>query len=159
MIAPDGSKFGPADINMLRQWVNEGRISPDTMLEEEMSRKRVPARMVAGLITGGAAEFGAPYQGSGRRPEFVGRKNDGDSDVLWSYIYSAMTLICCCFFCIPGFVYANRAISKGNPKGQGARVFAIIMMVLWIITTMITIPFLGHLKDILMKMVDQSGAQ
>ncbi|HVT10766.1 MAG TPA: hypothetical protein VHE55_00750 [Fimbriimonadaceae bacterium] len=156
VIAPDGSKFGPADIDMLRQWVKEGRISPDTMLEEEMSRKRVPARMVAGLMFGEPPGFSAA-SARAPRPEFTSRSTNGDSDVMWSYIYSAMTMICCCFFCVPGLVYANRAVAKGNPKGNGARIFAIIMIVLWIVSTMIMIPFLGKLTDMAKGYVNGMG--
>lgn len=115
--------------------------------------------MVAGLTFGEIPSFASAPQMGASRPEFGRKSNNGDSDVMWSYIYSALTLICCCFFNIPGFVYANRAIAKGNPKGKGARIFAILMLILWVITTIITIPFLGQLKDVVMKMVDQSGAQ
>ena len=162
VISPDGSKYGPADINMLRAWVVEGRITPDTILEEEQSHQRVAARLVAGLSFGGEAPSMIPPGGQQRgygRPEFSKKSDDGNSDVLWSYVCSAMTIICCCLFNIAGFVYANRAISKGNRRGHGARIFAVIMLVLWIITTIITIPFLNQLKDMVMKMVDQGGAQ
>ena len=156
VIAPDGSKFGPADIATLRAWATQGRIAPDTVLEEEASRQRVPARMVAGItfpeIPAGMAP--APYV---RQPktEYTKGFDDGSHDVWWSYICSLMTMICCCVFCIGGFVYANRAIAKGNPRGRGARLFAFIMCAVWIVTTLITIPFLGQLYRLVMNFVNQ----
>lgn len=150
VIAPDGSKFGPADLNTLKTWAAQGRIAPNTILEEEQSRQRVEARLVAGLFGAEVPSFTQASAGrGGGRPEFGRRGDDGSSDILISYICSAMTLICCCVFNIGGWVYANRALAKGNPKGNGARVFAIIMLVLWIITTIITIPFMGQLYKML----------
>jgi hypothetical protein len=58
VIGRDGQKYGPADLATLQKWVNENRISPDMMLEEEATGRRVRADMLPGLQfggTGGAA--------------------------------------------------------------------------------------------------------
>ncbi len=47
--APDGKRYGPADLTTLQQWVGEGRILPQTMLEDEASGQRVAASAVPGL--------------------------------------------------------------------------------------------------------------
>lgn len=49
VIASDGQKYGPADINTLNQWIREGRLFPGTMLEPEAGGPAVPASSVAGL--------------------------------------------------------------------------------------------------------------
>jgi hypothetical protein len=151
VIAPDGSKFGPADIPTLREWVAQGRIAPDTMLEEEASRQRVAARFVAGL--GFGAEMPGYIQPAGRRGRREGRPPDtGNWDLMWSYICSALSIICCGLFIIGGFVYANRAKAKGNPGATAAFIFAVFFLILWIVSTFIEIYFF---KD-LMKMVGRA---
>lgn len=158
VIAPDGSKYGPADLPTLRAWVAEGRIVADTMLEEEKSRQRVAARMVAGLFSTESMSGLPPVGAHVPRAERSKPGDNGNSDLLWSYVCSAMTIVCCCFFNIGGWVYANKAIAKGNPGGKTARIVAGIFLVLWIITTILTIPFLGQLKDMAMKMINQDQA-
>lgn len=50
VIAHDGKKYGPADADTLTQWASEGRITPATELEEEMTGRRLMARDVDGII-------------------------------------------------------------------------------------------------------------
>ncbi|MFI5386350.1 MAG: hypothetical protein ACHQ50_09540 [Fimbriimonadales bacterium] len=158
VIAPDGSKYGPADIAMLRAWIAEGRIAPDTILEEAASRQRVPARMVAGLsFNFEAPSFAPPTTGGRGRPEFGAKVDDGSYDLLWSYICSALTIICCLPFIIGGFVYANRALSKGNRRGKVAKIFAWIMLSIWIISTPIEIAFLRQIIDYFQHAVGGTG--
>ncbi len=47
--APNGQRFGPADLTTLQQWVSEGRVLPNTMLEEELGGNRMAASTVSGL--------------------------------------------------------------------------------------------------------------
>lgn len=49
VIAVDGNKYGPADINTLIQWAKENRLQPDTELEVIETGQRLRARDVAGL--------------------------------------------------------------------------------------------------------------
>jgi hypothetical protein len=157
VIAPDGSKYGPADIQTLRAWMIEGRIAATTMLEEEGTRRQVQAQSV--IKFGEAPTFNQPSVPYVRKPEFAPRGDQGNGDIVLSYICSALTILCCCFFNVGSFIYANRAISKGHPKGNTARVVAIVALILWIITTLITIPFLGKLKDWTMQQVNQAQQQ
>lgn len=50
VIAHDGKKYGPADADTLTQWASEGRITPATELEEELTGRRLMARDVDGII-------------------------------------------------------------------------------------------------------------
>lgn len=56
VLFPDGRSFGPADIPTLASWAKEGRLLPDTLLENLGTRQRVPARSVAGI-------FPSPFPG------------------------------------------------------------------------------------------------
>lgn len=49
VIAPDGQKYGPADIEVLNQWIREGRLYPATLLEPTEGGPQVPASSVSGL--------------------------------------------------------------------------------------------------------------
>lgn len=55
VIAPDGQKYGPADVPTLNQWIREGRLNPQMMLEGE-DGSRMVATSVAGLMFPGAPE-------------------------------------------------------------------------------------------------------
>ena len=46
VIWSDGQKFGPADETTLRQWAFERRIAPETILEDVITGRRVPASEV-----------------------------------------------------------------------------------------------------------------
>lgn len=46
VIAQDGSRYGPADTDMLQRWLAEGRISAQTTLEGEGSGQRLLASAV-----------------------------------------------------------------------------------------------------------------
>ena len=159
VIAPDGSKYGPADLATLRAWVVEGRISPDTILEESVSHQRAPARMVAGLFPSETPAFtSAPYT---RNPktEYTKGSGTGNADAILSYICSVLSILCCGFFIIGGFVYASRAISKGNPGGKAARIVAWVFLFIWIVTTIIEIMFFKELYKMILDMLAGSGME
>lgn len=69
---PDGQKFGPADTATLNQWVAEGRLAPNSMLEDASSGARVLASQVPGLLFPGSAPMGAP----GGAPQMAPPSND-----------------------------------------------------------------------------------
>ena len=50
VIWPDGQKFGPADVDILNQWVSEGRVTRDTELEAVDSGARLRAGDLPGLL-------------------------------------------------------------------------------------------------------------
>lgn len=49
VIAPDGQKYGPAELTLLNQWVVEGRISSETLLEDATTGARMLATQLPGL--------------------------------------------------------------------------------------------------------------
>ena len=53
VLFPDGRSFGPASVETLSEWAREGRLLPNTMLENLATRQRVPASSVAGIFAAG----------------------------------------------------------------------------------------------------------
>lgn len=49
VIAPDGQKYGPADVPTLNSWITEGRLLPDTQLQDTATGAVMAAAMVPGL--------------------------------------------------------------------------------------------------------------
>jgi hypothetical protein len=49
VFAEDGNKYGPADVGTLNRWIEEGRVLPAMMLEEEGTHHRVAAASIGGL--------------------------------------------------------------------------------------------------------------
>jgi hypothetical protein len=150
VIAPDGSKFGPADPLTLRQWMAEGRVAPDTWLEEEGTGRRVQARNVLG--------FEAPAQlpPSGHhqpRAEFASRADSGSADFWLSIVCSVLGILCCGLFIIGGFTYARRAMAKGNPGGKFAIGWAIFFLLLWILSSILTVMLWPQLMDFIRSRV------
>jgi len=151
VVLPDGQRFGPADISLLNQWAAEGRILPQTMLEEEGSMTRMPASSVPGLALATANPYGVPSATQPGGPQqfggyYRGPQTDvGQSDVTLAWVLGAISMALCVFAnCIPflglglgiaAVVFANRAIQKGNPSGQSARIFAWVALGLQILGT------------------------
>jgi hypothetical protein len=49
VIAPNGQRFGPATAPILNQWIQEGRIAPDTLLQDASSGAQIVARALPTL--------------------------------------------------------------------------------------------------------------
>jgi hypothetical protein len=152
VVLPDGQKFGPADIQLLNQWVTEGRVLHNTMLEESMSGRRLPASAVPGIQLL-AQQAPGPYTHPGQVPSqpysgyYRGAVLDnGQSDLTLAYVFGSLGLIMCfgsglCGLCglvglvfpILGVVFAKKAEVKGNPGANGAKVLGWIGIALQIL--------------------------
>ncbi len=60
VIGSGGSKFGPADVTTLKQWVTENRVTPTTMLEDAVTGRQFPASELTELFPQ-AAGLGSGY--------------------------------------------------------------------------------------------------
>jgi len=127
VFAPDGTRFGPADIPTLNQWVLEGRLLPEHWLEDETTRVRLQAGQVPGIVfmvrrpevSAGEAPPQV-YQAVYGRPEYAGY-DDGSGDIRMAWMYIALGLLCCTPFIIGAFRACRRAQNKGNPKAASTR--------------------------------------
>ena len=49
VIAPNGQRFGPATVPTLNQWIQEGRIAPQTLLQDSATGAQIVARALPAL--------------------------------------------------------------------------------------------------------------
>ena len=149
VIAPDGSKYGPADVSTLKQWAAENRLSADTQLEDFGTGQRMLASAVAGIFSdqpttapGAAPNMGpatgspysqAPTMGTVYNQNQQQVYDNGQSELTLSWIFSAVGIFCCgLVFCLLGFWKANQAEAKGNPNAKSAKIFSIVALVIWL---------------------------
>jgi hypothetical protein len=50
VVQPDGSKFGPASLELLNKWAETGRVLPDTVIERVSDGAKGPASLLPGLV-------------------------------------------------------------------------------------------------------------
>ncbi|MBC8064497.1 MAG: hypothetical protein H7Y17_06690 [Chlorobia bacterium] len=166
VVLPDGQKFGPADVNLLNQWVAEGRVLANTMLEDAQSGQRLPASSLPGLQVATAQppgpypapgtmnppqQYGGYYRGG---PAAVG--DSGQNDLTLAYVFASLGLVMClggglCGGCglvgivfpILGLVYAKKAEDKGNPGANGARIMSWVALALQIVGLVFSFAIMG----------------
>jgi len=63
---PDGSQYGPVDLMTLKQWVQEGRVTPTSEVTDHLSNQKMQASSISELGFSSAAPAGgaAPYAAS-----------------------------------------------------------------------------------------------
>ncbi|MBS1715637.1 MAG: hypothetical protein JST30_15010 [Armatimonadetes bacterium] len=155
---PDGQRFGPADAQTLTQWAWEGRITPETELEEEATGRRFSAALLTGLEfppppepTPVQTQVDSPHTGFGVPQEFPltsgspypiatsQGKPKSDVNTAWGLIIGGfVSSVCafCCIFPLPlaltgaGIYYANRAKKADEPGAQTALTVGIVAIVL-----------------------------
>lgn len=160
VIAVDGQKYGPAGIDVLNQWIREGRLYPTTMLEPEAGGPQVPASSIPGLsfpmsqpmaghseqsaqgkaqpgpsyTNQGPSGFANPQQAPYAGYQRYGNVDTGSSDITMAWIFGAMGLLCCpIIFSVMGIIFANKAIQKGQASGQAALIFSVVTLVVGIL--------------------------
>lgn len=162
-----GQKYGPTDLEGLVGWVNEGRVLPNTIIEDTATMVQVPANQIPGLFpqvqappsvqpmggppapTGGGwtgAPPTAPQQGHapGSQPsDFVQYPRYGSmvTDSGDKDITSAYVLgalgLFGCCFSPASLYYASQAQKKGHPSAKTA------LIVAWIGTGLFALWMIG----------------
>ncbi len=165
VVADDGNKYGPADLDTLNTWVNEGRVLKTTLLEEETSGARMVAGSVAGLIWSlpvesssdspvsipmEASPYSSPPSEQQQAPKMgIGEGStrnrpsdsapEGNTEMIFSWILGGLGLIICCFggwlLSAIGTLLGFLAYKKGHAHGQAALIFNVIVLTLCILTT------------------------
>ncbi|MBX7131947.1 MAG: DUF4339 domain-containing protein [Fimbriimonadaceae bacterium] len=153
VIAPDGQRYGPADVSVLNQWVAEGRLAADSEVEREGDGERMTLSRVEGVALAAQAPMAAPaipqpphapsqpYQQPQNWQQPPGYSNyprpgqgspaAGQGELTASWILGAVTFAFCCpVLPIVGLVMANKAMTMGNPSANSARTFNIVVMCL-----------------------------
>lgn len=147
VIAPSGQKYGPADLATLQRWTDEGRVMPQTMLEEEIGGRRFFANMLPGLVfvQGGAGvnpwaypPGASPYPRGGYYAPQTMVPGRGELTVAWVLV--ALGFLCgCAPLCFVAIYYADKARKLGNPGGQAAFIVSVILSVVVAILTLVYI--------------------
>jgi hypothetical protein len=119
---PDGQSFGPADIPTLAQWAREGRLLPQTVLENMSTRERVTAGTVAGIFQaqpGMGPQMGGQFQQPGYprfNPQFQGfvPAQPINGMAIASLVIGIISI---CIFCVPilGAALGALAVGLGIP--------------------------------------------
>lgn len=131
MIAPDGQKYGPADVQTLNHWAQEGRVLTTSMLEDAMTGARIPATSVSG-ITFPLAQTSTPNYQYAPGQAFA---DNGAADIKKVWTFGALAFIPCCpvlfglVFGILAITFASTAQKKGNPQAGTAMIFAICSLI------------------------------
>ena len=146
-----GQKYGPADIETLNRWIAEGRVTPQTTLEDATSGAQIGASAVAGLNFGniapppttpsappaeptGASSYSPPSGSFQTPPSPYPRGGTSGADqsgkITGSYICSIIGIFCCpIVLCSIGIMLANQAKKEGDPRGQTASTVGIVCLV------------------------------
>jgi len=153
VIAPDGSRFGPADVALLNRWIAEGRVFPNTPLIFEATGENCLAGQVPGLTftappIGYAPPPAAPhFNPAGYEKPYAGyprnwlpsSTDDGSADIRNAWVMFGLGLTCCSVTFISGFLSAQSARRKGHP---GAPLAMMANAVVGGITIIVFISFL-----------------
>ncbi|MBS1710031.1 MAG: hypothetical protein JSS65_15070 [Armatimonadetes bacterium] len=138
VVMPDGTKYGPADVTTLRQWVAEGRINAQTNLQEEMTGRTILAGSLPGLSMVQSAAQQVIQQPTYQQPTVPYPRMDpvaqygdgGKADYTRSLVFSILGFLCCpLVFSSLGIVYGNKAKQAGHPNGQTAVILGVISLV------------------------------
>ncbi len=147
VVGLDGEKFGPANVLTLNIWVQDGRVAPDSMLEDALTGQQVLASSIPELTFPVAASFaqGIPQSNYPRHHNVVGT-DEGAKDLETAWLFATTGIvgsIVFLFFCpifsiinvlsIFGIVYSLKASRKGSPNTRGAMICSIIGLVLGIL--------------------------
>jgi hypothetical protein len=131
VLASDGTEYGPANLDTLKQWVREDRLRPESMLRDFHTGQRLQASQVPGLFAAtapppaGQPSLGnwsqAPSASPYPRPGYTPTGNEG-SGALWGSILRSAAAVALffvfhgigLFFATYAVIYAFRAKSHGN---------------------------------------------
>lgn len=158
VIAPDGSRYGPADAATLSQWARENRVTASSVLEGTDGIRYAP-NQIPGLVlpapgmqsggmgapgvgTPGYGPTGSASPGYAPYPHDIHGGDNGQQDITKAWVFGAIGLLCCpIVFSTMGIVYANKASQKGHPNAKMALVFSIVTLILGIIIGVLFNPF------------------
>lgn len=138
VIAQDGNRYGPADIATLQQWVREGRIAPNTTLEDEFTGTQIRASLLPELSylfpsqeTPPADTYQQPRPMTGGGPS---------SKATTALVLGILGLICCGLLGIPAIIIGKQEMAsidqglapvEGRGLAQAGFILGIVSLVLW----------------------------
>lgn len=150
VIAHDGNRYGPADIATLQQWVREGRIAPNTLLEDEFTGTQIQASLLPELSYLFAAM--PPPDTAGRAAPTASFAGSPSGQATTALVFGILGLICCPVFGIAAIVLGQQEVSRidqgmsaieGRGLAQAGYILGIVSLVVWVlgVLPLIMIPF------------------
>ncbi|MBI1756062.1 MAG: hypothetical protein HYR64_03030 [Fimbriimonas ginsengisoli] len=136
VIAHDGKIYGPADLDGLRQWAIDGRLTPATLLIDP-NGAQIPAAAIPGLFEGYATSDDRPYAAYPRAGRFGASQSQprSSNDLIIAWVSGAGSIfLCSCGGPILGgsigLYFALRAQKKGEGGARAAVIFNLCVLIL-----------------------------
>lgn len=153
-----GQKYGPADLATLNQWIAQGRVVPESLLQDCVSGQRYMAIQVPGLnfpIQQYQSPVGPPNHGYQAQPMNIGYSrqqvspgDNGSSDITLAYVFNSIVffgspcMLCCGPAGLGILTFGGLAIwkssearKKGHPGGPAALVVSIVITALAVLAS------------------------
>lgn len=141
VLAPDGSRYGPADLALLTRWAAEGRVTAGTLIEDSMGRRHYAASL-EGL------QFGLSRPPGAYAFDQSGPDDDGYKEILWAWGLGASSLLICPVLpSLVGIAMAVRAKEKGQRAYVAPMTFCVVaaianvVILTWVLTAMDSLSF------------------
>ncbi len=136
VIAPDGQKYGPVDTPTLNEWVLQGRVLPEFVLEEETTGRRVAPMTVPG-INWNVGQPGSMYPPASAQPNYYAAQPAGNMrygnpnrDLNNAWIWAILSISCCPIIGgIMGIIASIRVKDSGNSAYLAPLIISIIGLV------------------------------
>lgn len=147
VIGADGKEYGPTTTDQIRQWVQEGRVSRETVLKSFATGQTMPASAVAGLFPGAVATAPPPQAAPDwsqppspyARPQYAAKVDDGKGELVGAIIRSVLAVVFFFAFHGIGLVFAGYAVyyaiqanTKGHkygPVGLAISILALLLVI------------------------------
>lgn len=145
VVGMDGTRYGPADVQVLNVWAAEGRVTPNTLLEAEGDGRQVPASQVPGLTAlRSVPQADDPYAHPSYSLQPQNGSQGGYQEIQIAWVLGALSLaaglgiiLCSPIGAVGGVIagifginFSGKAERAGNPKAKNARVLNIVGLVL-----------------------------
>ena len=145
VIAQDGDRYGPADIPTLQQWVREGRIAPNTTLEDEVTGTQIRASLLPELSRLFPSQSVPPGDSYRRPPSMAGGgPSSGAIAALVLGILGLIGLVICWggLLGIPAIIIGKLEMNNidqglapvgGRGLAQVGYILGIVSLTLWVV--------------------------
>ena len=132
VVGSDGKDYGPYELDKLKAWVQEGKLTPQTRIKTFSGGQEMPASSVAGLFSADQP-IAPPQFAQASQPVRVW--DDGKGEFWRSVIYSALAVVL--FFALHGLglilagyavYYSIQSNTKGNRMGMAAIAISVLAL-------------------------------